>query len=221
MFPWNRLQEIEEEIGAKAFGKEFLCRPVRGEEGYFKLTELGGIIDDSLVQADPETFKSEHRIIGGFDIGKKRNPSHLGLFTDDGETIRQIFSKWMDGWDYTEQVEYLKFLIDKLGVEALKYDNTRAEFESYAEQGQLPECMEGVIFTAKKKFELAALLESRVRAKPKPRIVLLADERQRNQILAVDNDLHAPETPEGHGDSFFSIALACEAAEDGTGGYVN
>lgn len=221
MFPWERLEEIEGEIGAKAFGKEFLCRPVRGEEGYFKLMELEAIIDGSLVQADPERFESEHRTIGGFDIGKKRNPSHLAVFLDDGEVMRQIFSKWLDGWDYTEQVEYLKFLIDKLGIEALQYDNSRAEFESYAEQGQLPECMEGVVLTGKKKFEIAALLESRVRAKPKPRIALLTDDRQRNQILAVDNDLHAPETPEGHGDSFWSCALACGAAEGGSGDYVN
>ena len=37
---------------------------------------------------------------------------------------------------------------------------------------------------------------------------LLADERQRQQILSVNNDLKAPQTPMGHGDAFFSISMA-------------
>jgi len=40
------------------------------------------------------------------------------------------------------------------------------------------------------------------------RLKLLADERQRGQILCVSNELKAPNTPMGHGDSFFSIAMA-------------
>jgi hypothetical protein len=40
---------------------------------------------------------------------------------------------------------------------------------------------------------------------------LLADERQTSQILSVNNELKAPETPMGHGDAFFSIAMALQA----------
>ena len=40
---------------------------------------------------------------------------------------------------------------------------------------------------------------------------LLADERQTSQILSVSNELKAPETPMGHGDAFFSIAMALQA----------
>jgi len=40
------------------------------------------------------------------------------------------------------------------------------------------------------------------------RLQLIADERQRSQITCVNNDLKAPETPLGHGDSFFSVAMA-------------
>ena len=39
-------------------------------------------------------------------------------------------------------------------------------------------------------------------------VELLNDRRMLDQILVVDNDLQALETPEGHGDSFWSIALA-------------
>ena len=41
---------------------------------------------------------------------------------------------------------------------------------------------------------------------------LLKDERQKQQILSVNNELKAPETPMGHGDAFFSIAMALSAA---------
>jgi len=202
-----------------------LCAPVRGEEGYFAHSEIEDIIDADLQEIDIDTFETQDEIYGGFDIGKKRHPSHLALFVNRAGRLVQIMSKWMEGWDYSEQIEYLVMLCEKISPRCIKYDNTRSEFESYAEKGNLPDCMEPVCFGARNKHEMAALLESRVRAKenkqPKPTITLLNDQRQKNQILSVDNDLHAPESPEGHGDSFWSVALACSAADDGGGSYVN
>ena len=46
------------------------------------------------------------------------------------------------------------------------------------------------------------------------RLHLISDERQRQQILSVSNELKAPETPLGHGDAFFSIALALVACHE-------
>ena len=43
---------------------------------------------------------------------------------------------------------------------------------------------------------------------------LLKDERQKQQILSVSNELKAPDTPMGHGDAFFSIAMALEAVHE-------
>ncbi len=37
---------------------------------------------------------------------------------------------------------------------------------------------------------------------------LVDDPRQHNQLLAVNNNLQAVESPQGHGDSFWSVALA-------------
>jgi hypothetical protein len=44
---------------------------------------------------------------------------------------------------------------------------------------------------------------------------------QKEQILVVNRDLYAAETPNGHGDSFWSIGLACLAADklDGPSSY--
>ena len=43
---------------------------------------------------------------------------------------------------------------------------------------------------------------------------LIKDERQKQQILSVSNELKAPDTPMGHGDAFFSIAMALQAVHD-------
>ena len=45
-------------------------------------------------------------------------------------------------------------------------------------------------------------------------IKLIRDERQKQQILSVSNELKAPDTPMGHGDAFFSIAMALQAVHD-------
>ena len=66
-------------------------------------------------------------------------------------------------------------------------------------------------FQQKPLFVIAAEFEKRVRGGT---LMLISDQRQKRQILNVDNDLKSMETPEGHGDSFWSNALMCHAAED-------
>jgi hypothetical protein len=111
----------------------------------------------------------------------------------------------MDGWDYKDQIEYLTEMMLVFKVQRLLYDNTRAEFENAYERGELPDGMEGVVFTAKNKFTMATNLDILLSER---RIYFLKDDRQKRQILSVDSALQAPETDEGHGDAFFSICLA-------------
>ena len=74
----------------------------------------------------------------------------------------------------------------------------------------------GRAFNKRMKANMATLLEKRVFAEAAdPGIILPDDTRFLNQIAAVRKDLTAPESPEGHGDSFWSTALAVLAAEDG------
>jgi hypothetical protein len=46
---------------------------------------------------------------------------------------------------------------------------------------------------------------------------LLNDERQKRQLLSVDCDLKAPSNSEGHGDAFWSLALAVDAWKQSQG----
>ena len=63
-------------------------------------------------------------------------------------------------------------------------------------------------FTVKSKNTMAQIFEEYVHS---GKLHLLKDERQKQQILSVNNDLKAPDTPLGHGDSFFSVAMALSA----------
>lgn len=49
---------------------------------------------------------------------------------------------------------------------------------------------------------------------------LLDDPRQTNQMLAVNNQLQAIESPQGHGDSFWSVALALPEREESQEAFV-
>ena len=143
----------------------------------------------------------------GFDVGKKRHPSHLSAFWyDDGDLI-QFHQSFLDETPYTEQVEYLKEATRNWGIIRGYYDNTRAELE----ERNLPLIWKPITFTSKLQGKLGSSFERRVMSK---RIKLLDNERCISQILSVDNAFKAPETAEGHGDAFWSTVLAIHACED-------
>ena len=157
---------------------------------------------------------------GGFDVGKRGNPSHCSVFAileanidgdgvekSEDETIVMIHQKFLDNWEYTRQVEYLTSLINYFNIGKLYYDNTRGELE----ERSLPrECIPIILSNrtgprAKGKMELATNFAKLVEQK---RMILLDDDRFISQITCVTGDLQAPSTPRGHGDSFISIMLA-------------
>ncbi len=210
MFPYHRLIEIRDtEIGKRAFGKEYQCRPVREASSYFEQQELDAVIDQTLTPWAGGKPEAQADYFAGLDVGKRSHPAHLAVFRKENDLLKQVLSKWFDRTDYTEQVEFLRAVHGHLGLVKLCYDNTRGELEGFAEQGLLPPRSEGVALTTKTKFELAAMFARQVREKT---VRLLNDARQKRQILAVDDSLQAPATPDGHGDSFFSVCLAVMAA---------
>jgi len=216
MWCFKALQERRLRIGEKAFNKEMRCMPVRGEDGYISLAQLAALIIPRLKNYEiirPPKLKAR-TVVAGFDIGKKTHPSHLCVLAEHRGRLAQIHSKFMDGWPYVEQIAYLKQAIEVFKIDKLLYDNTRSEFETSFEQGDLPAQMEGVAFTAKTKFAMATELDKLVTNKD---LQLLDDPRQKRQILSVDCDLQAPETSEGHGDAFFSLCLAAKAWVEANG----
>ncbi len=213
VWPYDRLAQQRIDMRERSFNKEFMCRPVRSEEGYFTVEEIDSVINGRLKNYGYVKKGNINKFCyGGLDIGKKRHPSHLSILAENRRgRLVQIASIWLDSRDYTDQLDICKRLTDNYRIQGLKYDDTRAELEGFNERGELPSQMEGVTFTKKRKFEMAATFEKEVKNKT---LMLLPDERQKRQILNVDNDLQSMETAEGHGDAFWSNALAIDAARE-------
>lgn len=201
---WDRLMEKKREKGEKIFKQEYLCSPVYTEEAFFKKDQIMRVVKRENINYH-KPYSTENDVVAGFDIGKKAHPAHLAVFEKIGGKRVQLLSKWYDGVDYTDQVEDLRIIIENLGINALYYDNTRGEFESLHEQGLLPDPMKPIVFSSKTKNSMATEFEKAV---VNDTVELVNDQRQIDQILLVDNDLNALETPQGHGDSFWSVALS-------------
>lgn len=237
---YQDLMDKKEQIGPKLFNQEFMCSPKSSEVGFFREEEVEQMAVANLTDyGDGRDFASGQwecpwqnltGVIGGLDIGKKRHPSHLAVFavlprqvpdkegklsSDKAGHLVQIHSKWMDGWDYTRQVEYCRKAIDYFGIDSLPYDNTRGEYESLDEMGQVPSEMKPVTLSGKTNSEMAGYLDVFAGS---GRVKLLKEGRQNRQLTVVTNDLDAVETNEGHGESFFSIGLALMESQQKTWG---
>lgn len=217
---FDELEAIRDDIGLKSFNQEYRCRPAYTQDSYIGEAALMAHIDTNLSNAN--NYDGDDEVVGGFDIGRNVHPSHLALhlrWLEPHEVPKkgggveivhkyhyeQLLSLWFDGMGYNQQVEKLKYIANEYNVSILRYDNTRAEFEAFAERGDLPKCMKPVVFSLKTKNIMAVSLDSVVTA---DRITLINDQRQTEQILAVTSDLDAMETEGGHGDSFWSNGLA-------------
>ena len=194
----------------KSFASEFLLQPHFNTESYFDEADISKCEDESLrnLNAYRKYNKPENaRLYAGFDVGKKRHPSHLVIFKKEGEYITQLHQSWLDGWNYTAQIEYLNEVMDNYDIEKDYIDNTRGELEVRGlDSGWWP-----MSFTLKSKNTMAQIMEEYVHS---GRLKLFRDSRQTSQILSVNNELKAPETPQGHGDAFFSIAMALLACHE-------
>ena len=196
----------------KSFASEFLLQPSFQTESYFNREDVSKCEDESLRTFSAHTKyekRPNEQLFAGFDVGKKRHPSHLVIFSREGDVLKQINQTWLDGWNYTDQIEFLNEVSQNFQLEKGYIDNTRGELEDRG----LDQTWWPMVFTAKSKMTMAQVFEKTVHS---GNLKLLKDERQTQQIISVNNDLKAPVTPMGHGDAFFSIAMAIQAAWETT-----
>lgn len=204
---FTELEEIRSIIGERTFNQEYRCKPAYSEDSFISRKRLLALVDPDLI--NQQRYEGEHDVVGGFDIGKHTHPAHLCLFErwqyEGNYYYKQLLSQWLDNWDYYVQIEHLNSVCELFNVSVLRYDNTRGEFESFAEQGKLAKALKPVGFTLKSKNTMAVTLDTIITGE---RITFINDQRQTNQMLAVTSDLQAFESAEGHGDSFWSIGMA-------------
>ena len=196
----------------KSFASEFLLQPSFHTESYFNREDVSKCEDESLRTFSAYTKyekRPNEQLFAGFDVGKKRHPSHLVIFSREDGVLKQLNQTWLDGWNYTDQIEFLNEVSQNFQLEKGYIDNTRGELEDRGlEQVWWP-----MVFTLKSKHTMSQVMEEYVHG---GKFKLLKDERQTQQIISVNNDLKAPVTPMGHGDAFFSIAMAVQAAWETT-----
>jgi len=192
----------------KSFASEFLLVPHYSTETYFNDVDISKCEDETLkdIPASRKYKKPEGAFLfAGFDVGKKRHPSHLVIFQREGEKVTQLHQSWLDGWNYSDQIEFLNEVAENFDLDRGYVDNTRGELEDRG----LDFRWKPLSFTLKSKNTMAQIFEEYVHS---GQLSLLKDERQKQQILSVNNELKAPETPMGHGDAFFSIGMALLAS---------
>lgn len=194
----------------KSFASEFMLIPHFSTESYFEDADIRKCEDNTL-RSFPAAQKymgsEDEQLFAGFDVGKKRHPSHLVIFRRRGDRLEQIHQSWLDGWSYSDQIEFLNEIAENFNLHKGYIDNTRGELEDRG----LDHKWWPMSFTVRSKNTMAQIFEQYVHS---DRLRLIRDERQRQQILSVNNELKAPVTPLGHGDAFFSIAMALQAAHE-------
>lgn len=215
---WDELMAKKRERGEKIFRQEYLVEPVYSANAYFPKEKLMKCVNASLKNytIDEWDKEVERRIendktelletdkVGGWDLGKRQHPAYFTWFEKiKGKRIQRML-KWFDGVDYTEQLEYISEVVERCGLYTVFYDSTRGELEMLEEKGELPAEFQGVHFTFKAKNAMATAWDKDI---TNGNIELINDKRSLDQILIVNNELQAPETPEGHGDSFWGVGL--------------
>ena len=203
-------EQLEKERAAnpRAFASERMLQPYLTAEAFLSRKDLEAVEDPDLRKLSattPGEFYSE-LTVAGFDIGKKRHPSHMAVYrTDEEGKMIQIYQEFLDGVSYSDQVDYMNLIAENFDVDYGFFDNTQPVLE---DRQDLNRVWEPIIFNQKNRRQMATQFERYVLEK---RIRMLADNRQRDQIAVVGTDLKAPETRLGHADSFWSNAMACTA----------
>lgn len=215
---FKQLIAKKEERGERIFNQEYQCNPAYSEDAYLKREQLMAVVKDIINLDIGKKYESEYDVICGWDIGKKVHPAHFTVFEvikgKKEYQFKQIHEKFMDGWEYNRQLEYVALAIENFGIDLGWYDDTRGELQSFEEEGRLPAQLEPIVFSLKSKSRMAAALDKLIYSK---QIELINDKRMLGQMLNVDNNLKSIESPEGHGDSFWSCALCTNYIEgDGT-----
>lgn len=215
-FDKARLDRTRRRVKERAYQVEYLLVPVLATNSFLPSEVIESCVDKKLKMFSlNEDFSSigTFGCYGGMDVGKQIHPTHISVFAlmPTGDLV-QVFQEFLDGMDYRAQASRVRLVIEHFKIRRFYYDNTRAEMEDR----NMPKQAIGMTFTAKLKAQMALAMESRFYADDEEMgIILLDDKRQIGQIVAVDKTLRSVETLEGHGDSFWSNALAIKAADDG------
>ena len=238
MFDFKRLMATKRSITPSAFEVEYQLHPRESVDQFLDTDCIDACIDNTLdrfVPREGETWKNPEKmnVWGGMDVGKEVHPSHVVFYvevppeSDEGDTgwLLQIYEQWLTGMKYNDQVTLLNELIRYFDPIRFYFDATRSELEDRG----LTARATGIKFARANKASMATLFEKRIvnswyhykgdgeDAAAGTGIIMYGpeDSRQVRSLKQVKKDLTASENEDGHGDAFWSNALAVYACESG------
>ena len=236
MYDFKRLMAIKRP-NANAFEVEYQLHPRESVNQFLDTNAIEACLDNNLkrfVPIEDEKFENPEKlnVWGGMDVGKEVHPSHIVFYVElppetgeDMGWLLQIYEEWLTGMKYNDQVTLLNELIRYFDPVRFYFDSTRSELEDRG----LTQRATGHKFTRSTKGSMSTLLEKRINnswyhnsgsgedAAAGPGIIMFgpADSQQVRSLKQVHKDLSASENEDGHGDAFFSNALAVYALESG------
>jgi hypothetical protein len=194
----------QQKANPRSFASEFMLAPYLLTNSFLDEKDLSACENPKLKSLNPNKHHDldSDYTVAGFDVGKKVHPSHLTVYTmASGGKPKQVLNYFMKGWSYTKQVQFLNKVAINFDIDKGYFDNTRGELEDR----DLVADWHPLTFTSRTKNQMAAKFEEYV---VNNKIEMIDDKVQHSQIISVDGELRAPETPLGHGDAFWSNALA-------------
>jgi len=226
VFPDERLAALRGAEGSRqdiAYQKEMKVRP--GHQVF--RTFFPKRLIEACIKKE-QSFRQPQVTVGGLDMGKRKHPGHLAIFEPHSGKLTQVLSRWFDRCEYRKMVAEASRYCEYFNCVSMGIDNTRADFEGFYEQGyvlltehdeagnelsreilKLHPAMTPIMINTSTKWPMAQRMRSVMEV---GRIEYLPDLRQKRQLLLIDQQLHAAETQEGHGEPFTSIGFAVQAA---------
>lgn len=224
LFPLDGLKQQEEMLTTQQFKQEYLCTPRSSAESFFEIErieksieygkEIGLINHDNgyaFLPLDTERYFGQY-IFATYDPGQMKHPAHFAVFAYGNGKLTQLVSKFMDNWDYAQtqpgkpcQFGYISDAVHHFQIQKIYGDNTNSVLKTTIERGEIPGLTE-VKITHSLKGKMAYAIQKHL---GKTEIRLLDDSRQKESLLAVQNEgLKIVETSQGHGEFFTTLGFA-------------
>ncbi len=201
--PLEELLLRRHERGEKTYMREYMCQPSISTDSFWSRPDAEKMMIPGLkIFGGLET---ENIVSAGWDIGKFRHPAFITVFEKSEGIWLQRYFEFMDGWDYSKQVDAANDIAKRYQVDFAFFDATGREVEGFREKKILDKIWEPVIFKVETKWKMANNMES---LRTQGKLFFIPNYRQLNQLLVVNNQLQALETIEGHGEPFFAAGLA-------------
>lgn len=192
------------------FMQEMMCEYTSILDAFFTKEEIQRVMNPELrcLSIDEQYEKEKDEIVvAGADIGRKRHPTHISVFSVKDGRVKQIFQQFYVNMPYPDQVAIMNKVAKNFKVDFAKWDNTRTELQDR----NLVKPWVPVAFTRQNKNAMASAFDFYVNGRDEHdrfKIELIDNAKQLSQLISVNKELKSMADANGHGDAFFSSALA-------------